>query len=240
MNDAMSQAAADAAAINEFADGSRARPYATPVAFAREVGEVAMSRPGDLQRDALKLANRLSEKYGRNRDGFLFVSAIGTIVAALARDMARRPMYGGEPRVQLPQPMVDGKPRSEFIENMLIDQAEKHADAHRQQEPGDSVPPSGCRVCGHLRKLSLPVATDDEVGAEVDDAPAATEPAVLIVKGQMDDVRAVLRAVVTEEETTRRYSWYTGGALQELRMCDRNELFEILFGGLHRTEKHDG
>lgn len=223
-------ARADAAAMNEFADGSRARPYATAVAFPHEVGEVVMARTSEVQREALKLANRLADKYGRNRDGFLFVSAIATIVAAMSRDMAKIPTYGGEPRVALPQPTIKGRPRAEFIESMLIEQAEVHAQAHRAQEPGDSAPPSLCNVCAHLRKLGLPTATDDQVGTQLpDDAPLPADPAVLIFKGEMEKVRAILRAAPTSEVLT---SWYAASALDEMRNLDRNELFDILLGGI--------
>ncbi|MDE2098108.1 MAG: hypothetical protein KGL39_12715 [Patescibacteria group bacterium] len=202
--------------------------YATPVAFPREVGEVAMARVNELQREVLRQAKRLHEKYGRNREGFLFASAVATSIAALSRDMAKIPQYGGERRVSLPEPTVDGIPRSEYIENLLADQAETHARTHRGQEPGDSAPPSRCNVCKHLAKLRLPIATDDEVGSQVVDAPAPTAPAVLIIKGEMDDVRSVLRAGSIPDGT--RVAWYAASALDALRTADRNELHAILFG----------
>jgi hypothetical protein len=221
---------AKVAEINSVADGSRERPYATPVAFSREVSEVVMARAGEMQREVLRQLNRLSERFGRTREGLLFTSGVALSIAAVARDMANNKFYGGEPRVHLPQAMIDGVPRSEVIEALLIEQADEHARRHRTEEPGDHAPPSRCNVCAYLGKLSLPVATDEQVGTEVKDAPAPTEPAVLIFKGEMEDVRAVLRATGVVDGT-RRYSWYAGSALDELRMADRNELHAILFGG---------
>jgi hypothetical protein len=221
------QALAAAEKINATADGSRAKPYATPVAFPHEVGEVVMARTNEVNAEILRQSKRLHERYGRNREGFLFAAAVAIAIGALSRDMANTPSYGGERRVTMPKPMVGGIPRSEYIEQMLIDQAYHHRDIHRRQEPGESAPPSRCNVCKHLVELHLPTATDQEVGSEVPDPVKPGAPAVLIVKGDMERVRAVLRAL---PDCGATISWYADTAFDALRTADRNELHNVLFG----------
>lgn len=198
------------------------------MAFPGELYDIVLARQGDLQREVLRQLNRMSEKFGRTRDGFLFLSAVALSIAAVARDMANTPHYGGERRVLIPQSMVDGKPRADAIEELLVEQSRVHIQNHRGQEPGVFAPPSECFACKVYAKLGVPIATDDEVGAEWTPPHPVNAPAVLVVHGEAETLRKVLRGERMPDGTA--YSFFVGKGYDELRMADRNELHEVLFG----------
>lgn len=203
--------------------------YATAVAFPREVGEVALARRAELQSEVLKQSNRLTERYGRNRDGYLFAAAVAISIGALVRDQANIKAYGGVPQVSIPEAVVDGKPRADFIEEMLAEQATLHRDAHRRQEPGQSAPPSKCFACQRIAKLGFTVATDAEVGSDLNDETPPESPAVLVVRGNAETLRAILRGEPMPELTA--FTFIGGEVYRELAECDDvAELRETLLG----------
>ena len=215
--------------INQHREQTGEGPRATPVAFPAELRDIVFARQADLQREVRSQLNRMATKFGKTRDGFLFLSAVALSIAAVARDMANIPAYGGERRVLIPQPMVDGKPRADVIEELLIDQASAHILKHRSEDTGYSyAPPSKCNACNGLRRLGLPTATDDEVGADrLAEAPHEA-PGVLVVHGDAGTLRMVLRGEKMPNGTP--FAFFVGREYEALRMADRNELHEVLFG----------
>lgn len=204
--------------------------HATPVTYPGELRDVVLAHRDEISGEILRQTNRLTERYGRNRDGMLYAAAVGISIGALARDMARMPEYGGEWRIPVPETMIDGKPRADYIEEMVALQASHHRDGHLRNLPGTHALPSRCDACRDLGKLGFPIATDDEVGSEYEDVKLPSAPAVLVIQADIESVRTILRGEKIPDKTP--FGVYTGDAYAALLRADREELRDVLFGSV--------